>query len=152
MPILHAALTAMPVPRDTRARRRVAVRRPTGGYLLIESLTALALLTIGMLPLATLAPVALGALRHHEDIGHATRAAAELAELEDPRLALSPLHARGIGAHHLQLCRSLAPAGAEHGLPGCAPGRRLAVVGPLPRSAGPDDEAALRAVALWIRP
>jgi hypothetical protein len=122
----------------------------------MESLTALAVLGTGLLPLATLAPVALGALRHHEAVGYATRSAAELAELEDPGLALSPLHARGIGPHHLRQCQSLAFAGGEHGLPGCASGLRLAVAGPLPMASGPaagvGNDAALRVVALWVRP
>ncbi|KJK25770.1 hypothetical protein UB46_03750 [Burkholderiaceae bacterium 16] len=133
-----------------------ATAASTRGYLLIESLTALAVLGVGLLPLATLAAVALNTQRHYEALGQATRAVAELAELEDPGPALSPLHARGIGPHPLRLCQSLASAGGEHGLPGCAPGPRLAVVGPLhPPSGRPgrvDDAIALRVVALWIRP
>lgn len=146
----------------TRAGRRQAAspfrttRPSTRGYLLIESLTALAVLGVGLLPLATLAPVVLGALRHYEILAHATRAAAELAELEQPAMALSPLHARGIGPDHLRLCRSLIPAGGDDGLPGCTAGPRLAVVGPLrsspTRPGGVHDAAALRVVALWIRP
>ncbi|GAB7546165.1 hypothetical protein [Cupriavidus sp. 8B] len=122
----------------------------------MESLTALAVLGIGLLPLATLAPVALGALRQYEVLGHATRAAAELAELEDPGLALSTEQASGIGPHQLQLCQSVASMGAEHGLSGCVAGSRLAVVGPLrPASVHPGglgSQSALRVIALWVRP
>lgn len=123
------------------------------GFILIESLTALAVLGVGLLPLAALAPFALSALRGYEALGQATRAAAELAELEDPDLALSPLQARGIGPNDLQLCQSL--ASAEDG--GCSPGSRLAVVGPLSLASsrpagGVRGAAALRVVALWIRP
>ncbi|MDW3684418.1 hypothetical protein RA280_22220 [Cupriavidus sp. CV2] len=127
------------------------------GFILIESLTALAVLGVGLLPLAALAPVALDTLRSYEALGHATRAAAELAELGDPGLALSPLQARGVGPNHLRLCQSLASSGDEPGLPGCSPGPRLAVIGPLPlassgRASGVQDVAVLRVVALWIRP
>ena len=126
------------------------------GYVLTESLTALAVLGIGLLPLATLAPVALGALRQYEAVAQATRAAGELAEMGDPSLALLPLHAGSVSRHQLQLCRSIASAGSEQALPGCAPGSRLAVVGSLPQPpshvGGTGGQASLRAVALWIGP
>lgn len=142
-------------------RIRQATFPPIGtgnrGFILIESLTALAVLGVGLLPLAALAPVALGALRGYEALGHATRAAAELAELGDPALALSPLQARGIAPDHLRLCQSLASAGDEPVLAGCSPGSRLAVVGPLSlassrRAGSAPDAATLRVVVLWLRP
>lgn len=149
----------MPMRAGPRIRQTAfpAIGKGDCGFILIESLTALAVLGVGLLPLAALAPVALGALRGHEALGQATRAAAELAELGDPGLALSPLQARGIGPNHLRLCQSLASAGDEPVLAGCSPGSRLAVVGPLSLASsrptgGAQDAAALRVVALWIRP
>ncbi|WP_454722413.1 MULTISPECIES: hypothetical protein [Cupriavidus] len=140
--------------------RRAPCHTP-GGYLLIEALAALAVLGIGLLPLATLAPLALGTVRHYETLGHATRASAELAELESPAqvLALQQAHA---GARplpqplRLRLCDALASAGDADGGPACVAGRRLAVAGPLSAGSahggGAGGNAALRAVALWIRP
>lgn len=148
----------MPIPAHTRLYPAAypTLRRWYRGYLLIESLTALAVLGIGLLPLATLAPVALSALRQYDALGHATRSAAELAELENPDLALSPLQAGATSPHQLRLCQSIGSAGGESGLAGCVPGSRLAVVGPLPQApdhlVGPGERAALRAIALWIRP
>lgn len=138
-------------PHPSSAKR--GLPSPPRGFILVESLTALAVLGVGLLPLAALAPFALGTLRGYEALGHATRAAAELAELGDPGLALSPLQARGIGPNDLQLCQSL--ASAEGG--GCSPGSRLAVVGPLSLASsrpagGVRDASALRVIALWIRP
>ncbi|WP_043348553.1 type IV pilus modification PilV family protein [Cupriavidus basilensis] len=138
-------------PHPSSAKR--GLPSPPRGFILIESLTALAVLGVGLLPLAALAPFALGTLRGYEALGHATRAAAELAEMGDPALALSPLQARGIGPNDLQLCQALASAEDS----GCSPGSRLAVVGPLSlawsrRAGGAQDAAALRVVVLWIRP
>lgn len=129
---------------------------PMRGFFLIEALTALALLGIGLLPLCTLAPVALGTLRHYEALSHATRAGAELAELEAPSLVLSSVHTRGIATEHLRLCKSLASAGDQHILPACVAGQQLAVVGPLhafaDAASGNSNNARLRTIALWVRP
>ncbi|WP_420993336.1 hypothetical protein ACKI2N_014450 [Cupriavidus sp. 30B13] len=127
------------------------------GYLLIEALAALAVLGIGLLPLAALAPLALGTVRHYEALGHATRAGAELAELEAPGQVLALQQARAdAGRLHLRLCDSLASAAGEDGAPACVGGPRLAVAGPLPawpgRAGDAGGSAALRTIALWIRP
>jgi len=143
------------------ADRPHAPHRAPRGYLLIEALAALAVLGIGLLPLAALAPAALGAVRHYEALGHATRAGAELAELEDPAQVLALLRARGnAGRLHVRLCDSLAFTGDENDEPACAAGPRLAVAGPLharaARAGGTGgtggSSATLRAIALWIRP
>lgn len=140
-------------------RRRARHR----GYLLLESLVALALLGIGLLPLAGLAPMALQWWREPLRIGQALRLAAEGAELAGlagpdalPDPARLPALARMPGVPPPRWCASV-PADAAQS--SCPAGQRVVVVGPLPPAPGIGSGAdaaqprtALRAIALRLRP
>ncbi|MBO4119650.1 hypothetical protein J5T34_02725 [Cupriavidus gilardii] len=135
------------------------------GYLLLESLVALALLGIGLLPLAWLGPTALQWWREPLLIGQALRLAAEGAELAGlaglagheavPDLARLPALAQRPGLPSPRWCATV-PADAQSS---CPAGLRVVVVGPLPSTPGIRTEAgdappgtALRAIALRLRP
>lgn len=138
-----------------RVRRR--------GYLLIESLIALAVLGIGLLPLARLGPAALQWWRDPLLIGQALRLAAEGAELAGlagpdavPNPARLPAVSQAGGLPAPRWCASV-PADAAQS--DCPAGQRVVVVGPLASSPGSRSEAgvahsrtALRAIALRLRP
>ncbi len=117
--------------------RRHPRKRP--GYVLTESLAALALAIMAMLPLAGLSPHALQALRHAEAFGAATRAAVELIEADAPERALPPLQGAGVLA--LRSCDRLDSLG-------CAAGHRLAVARLARAGLAPQDMA----LVLWSRP
>jgi len=133
-----AGLGARPQP-----RRIMPIAQVDRGYLLTESLVALALTGIALMPMATLAPLAVDALRHYEMLGAATRAAAELAEANGPDEVLAGRQSAAERKTQLMHC--------DH-FDGrvCHPGRRLAVaLLPAIRPGASDGEAA---VALWSRP
>ncbi|NSX06513.1 hypothetical protein [Cupriavidus gilardii] len=136
------------------------------GYLLLESLVALALLGIGLLPLAWLGPTALQWWREPLLIGQALRLAAEGAELAElaglagheavPDPARLPALAQRPGLPSPRWCATV-PADAAQS--SCPAGQRVVVVGPLPSTPGIRLEAgdaqprtALRAIALRLRP
>lgn len=134
------------------------------GYLLLEALVALALLGIGLLPLARLGPTALQWWREPLLIGQALRLASEGAELAGlagpevvPDPARLPALAQTQGLPPPRWCASV-PADAAQS--GCPAGQRVVVVGPLPPAPGIRAEtgeaanarSALRAIALRLRP
>ncbi|MGY8523811.1 type IV pilus modification PilV family protein [Paracidovorax citrulli] len=85
-----------PLPRQPGARGSRPPRH--AGFLLTEALVALSLLGTGLLPLAALAPRALSWRQDLANVGAATRAAAEAAELLAlcwPRCANGPVPASG---------------------------------------------------------
>jgi hypothetical protein len=133
-----------PLPVSWRCRAR------TSGYLLIEALSALAVVGLGLLPLATLGPTGLHWLGEQQAIAHATRIAAEAAELAPLDDSVSPLSMGQATARQLLRFCGTAPADADAGA--CGPGNRLAVVSPLTPAAGALPSRSLRMVALWIRP
>lgn len=138
-------------------------RRRHRGYLLLEALVALAVLGIGLLPLAGLAPTALQWWREPLRIGQALRLAAEGAELAGlagpdalPDPARLPALARTPGLPPPRWCASV-PADAAQS--SCPAGHRVVVVGPLPpeprigsRADAAQPRTALRAIALRLRP
>ncbi len=146
-----------------RSERRCVRHR---GYLLLESLVALALLGIGLLPLARLAPTALQWWREPLLIGQALRLAAEGAEragLAGPEAVPDPARLPALAqTRGLPPPRWCASVPADSAQSGCAAGQRVVVVGPLPSApamrgdAGEAGEAnirtALRAIALRLRP
>lgn len=133
------------------------------GYLLLESLVALALLGIGLLPLAGLAPTALQWWREPLRIAQALRLAAEGAELAGlagpdalPDPARLPALAQMPGLPPPRWCASV-PADAAQS--SCPAGQRVVVVGPLPPAPAMRSDVdtapprtALRAIALRLRP
>lgn len=133
------------------------------GYLLLESLVALALLGIGLLPLARLGATALQWWREPLLIGQALRLAAEGAELAGlagpegvPDPARLPALAQTRGLPPPRWCASVPADPAQSG---CPAGERVVVVGPLPSAPGMHGETgeantrtALRAIALRLRP
>lgn len=132
---------ARPVHADAHPRRAPCRRRARkrSGYVLAESLAALALAIMALLPLAGLSPLALQSLRHAEAFGAATRAAAELLEADGPERALAPRQGAGVLA--LRSCDRLDSLG-------CAAGRRLAVARLARAGLAPQDMA----LVLWSRP
>lgn len=138
-------------------------RVPHRGYLLLESLVALAVLGIGLLPLARLGPTALQWWRDPLLIGQALRLAAEGAELAGlagpdavPDPARLPAVAHADGLPRPRWCASVPTDAAQSH---CPAGQRVVVVGPLPSSPSPRGETgvahpriALRAIALRLRP
>lgn len=129
--------------------------RPVGGYVFIESLTALIVVSVGMLPLAALWPVGMHGLRQQQAVAHGTRVAAEVAEIADamagalsgPAMPLLAAPAAGI-AWRLQQASCPVPSA------GCAGSARLALAGPLAAGADADGAAgaALPWIALWVAP
>jgi len=61
-----------------------ATRSQRNGYSLAGALYSLIVLSLGLIPLASLAPAGLGWLREHNALAHATRLAEERAELDLP--------------------------------------------------------------------
>lgn len=133
------------------------------GYLLLEALVALAVLGIGLLPLAGLASTTLQWWREPLRIAQALRLAAEGAELAGlagpdavPDPVRLPALAEMPGVPAPRWCASL-PANAAQS--SCPAGQRVVVVGPLPPASGMRNDAdaaqsrtALRAIALRLRP
>jgi prepilin-type N-terminal cleavage/methylation domain-containing protein len=140
--------------RHARGRRFARVALSLSGYALIEVLTALAIFSVGLLPVASLAPVWLAILREQGIASRALRIADEAAErapLHDPAdvSALPPSNAAEEG--QLRLCRTPPSDGMTLA---CLPGMRLAVAGPLqtPGARRTTSQAGLQGIALWVSP
>lgn len=116
--------------------------RPDRGYALAESLCALLVVSVGLIPLAGLGTTALARLRGHEQLSQAMRTAGELAESAAlgtvPVNRSDPVSAEG--------CPIL-PGDRQSA---CPRGGKLAIA----RLAleAPGSAATLRGIALWVQP
>jgi hypothetical protein len=124
------------------------------GYALIEALTALAILSVGLLPLASLAPFWLAILREQGIAVRALRIAGEAAEraglhaaADGPALSAGNVPEEG----QLHLCQTPPSDGMTLA---CVPGMRLVVAGPLLAQGArlTASQASLHGIALWISP
>lgn len=77
------------------------------GYALAEALCSLVVLSLGLIPLAGLAPEGLGFLREHHALAHATRVAGELAELLSLQPKWPPPRYSGSAASRSQASRGV---------------------------------------------
>lgn len=125
------------------------------GYLLPEVLCALAVLGLGLLPLASAAVAGLQWLREQAALNQAMRVVAEAAEQQPlgpsaslPTLASRPPSSGLVGPP--VLCATTA-ADATAGR--CVPGSRLALAAlAVPANASEATSQGLRAIALWLQP
>ncbi|CAG2148814.1 hypothetical protein LMG26411_03413 [Cupriavidus numazuensis] len=107
------------------------LRQRTGrGHVLAESLCALAVVSIGLVPLASLGTTGLAWLRGHEQLAQAVRSAGEAAEIS------------GMPVAPMNRSHAVSAEGPRTG--------RLAMAG---LAVGePEASASLRGVALWLQP
>lgn len=112
------------------------------GYALAESLCALLIVSVGLIPLASVGTTALARLRGHEQLAQAMRAVGEfteIAELGVVRLNRSdPVSTEGC------------PLFQDKGQPACPVGGELAIA----RLAvgDPGSAVTLHGIALWMQP
>jgi hypothetical protein len=137
-------LTALPPPSPSAMppwTRSLRYRR-CHGHALAESLCALLVVSVGLIPLASLGTTALARLRGHEQLAQAMRAAAEFAETAEldaaPMNRSDPVSDEGC---------PLVPGNEQSS---CPRGGKLAIA----RLAigEPGSAAILRGIVLWIRP
>ncbi|ODV40908.1 hypothetical protein AWV79_03185 [Cupriavidus sp. UYMMa02A] len=113
------------------------------GHVLAESLCALTVVSIGLIPLASLGTTGLAWLRSHEQVGQAMRAATEFVEVS----AMQAVPMNRSVAVSAEGCP--APAGAGHSVCPRAGGLAIAT---LPTGAPGASAAGLRGIALWLQP
>lgn len=127
---------------------------PRAGFLLIDALAALGVLSAGLLPVAGFAPAALRWWQQQAQLSHALRVAIEAAEMSGPQGQLtgsaslaSPAGRAGVPAP--RWCRQWVAAATP-----CPPGSRIVLVAPLPDygSLLARGATGLRGIALWVSP
>jgi type II secretory pathway pseudopilin PulG len=172
MAAAHASRLAprMPVEAPPSSRRRPPLMFGTSataparfhqrGYLLLEALCAFALLLAGLFALASLGPVALGALRAQVSLSQAVRVAAEAAETmnlgERTHALVSLSHVRALTAAAVRFCAEPTTVCASDA-PGMPAARFVIVELPASPTTSGDGPASdviqpLRQLALWVRP
>ncbi len=112
------------------------------GHALAESLCALLIVTVGLIPLASLGTTALARQRSHEQLSQAMRTAGELAEAA--ALGTVPMNRSDPGS--AEDCPVL-PGDRQ---PTCPRGGKLAIARLAPGA--PGSAATLRGIALWVQP
>ncbi len=117
----------------------------TRGYVLIESLTAFAVVGIGLLPLAALWPTGLQWLRHLQTVAQGTRIAAERVEMAPLPHRAPTLSTLGNGP-----ATALRAVPCDESPTVCGD-ERLVLTGPL-GSDSVGTPAGLRWIALWSKP
>jgi hypothetical protein len=100
------------------------------GHVLAESLCALAIVSLGLVPLASLGTTGLAWLRGHEQLAQAIRSAGESAEVSG--MPVAPMNRSNAVSAEGPRTGKLAMAGLAVGEPGAS--------------------ASLRGIALWLQP